>query len=138
VADLCEPDALPGGTFDCVLSTQVLMNVFEIRTGLANMHRALKPGGVLLITVTGVSAIDRPERDRYVDYWRFTDRSLRRLLEELFPPEDVQVRAYGNVLAANAFLYGIAAEELKQAELDAHDPDYQVTVAGRAVKASAT
>ncbi len=46
----------------------------------------------------------------------------------------MRVTAYGNVRAASAFLYGLAAEELSAAEIDAVDPDYEVTVAGRAVK----
>jgi hypothetical protein len=46
----------------------------------------------------------------------------------------VEVQAHGNVLAATAFLQGLAAEELTQAELDYNDPDYEVNIAVRAVK----
>ena len=45
------------------------------------------------------------------------------------------VEAQGNVLAATAFLYGLASEELRPAELNHHDPDYQLVIAIRAVKA---
>ena len=42
---------------------------------------------------------------------------------------------YGNVLAATAFLHGLAEQELRPAELDVHDPNCLVLVAGHAVKA---
>jgi hypothetical protein len=41
---------------------------------------------------------------------------------------------YGNVLAATAFLQGIAWNELRPEELDYRDPMYQVSIAARAVK----
>jgi hypothetical protein len=38
------------------------------------------------------------------------------------------------VLAANAFLYGMASQELRQQELDYCDPDYEVIITVRARK----
>jgi hypothetical protein len=70
------------------------------------------------------------------DYWRFTSLSARRLLEELSPGDKVTVEPYGNVLTATAFLYGIAAEELRRRELDPHDVDYELMIGLRAVKES--
>lgn len=134
VGDLTDPTLLPESTFDCAICTQVLMLIFDPRAVLANLYRSLRPGGVLLITVAGISRISRPDVDLFGDYWRFTSLSLRRLLEELFPPDAVQVEAYGNVLCASAALYGVSAEELSPAELDLHDRDYEVIVAARASK----
>jgi hypothetical protein len=42
--------------------------------------------------------------------------------------------AGGNVLAATAFLYGLAAEELSREELDHLDLRYPVTIGIRATK----
>jgi len=56
------------------------------------------------------------------------------LLEERFDKANISVSAYGNVLAAVAFLYGLAESELRPSELDTHDPQYPVIVAARAVK----
>jgi SAM-dependent methyltransferase len=134
VGDLTDRTLLPDDAFDCVICTQTLMLIYDVRSALANLHRSLRPGGVLLITVAGISRICRPDVDLSGDYWRFTALSLRRLLEEIFPPEAVRVEAYGNVLSATAALYGMAANELSPAELDLRDPDYEVIVAGRAVK----
>jgi hypothetical protein len=49
----------------------------------------------------------------------------------------VSVNAYGNVLTASAFLYGLADHELKPEELDFRDPDYEVSIGLRAVKLAA-
>src|SRR5947207_406343 len=46
------------------------------------------------------------------------------------------VTAEGNVLAAAAFLYGIAADELSAEKLAVHDPNYPVVVCVRAVRRS--
>ena len=40
----------------------------------------------------------------------------------------------GNVLAATAFLQGLAAEDLRRDELDHEDRDYQVSIHVRAAK----
>jgi SAM-dependent methyltransferase len=134
VGDLADPETLPAETFDCIICAQTLMYIYDVNGAIASMHGALRPGGVALITVPGISRILRPEIDRYGDYWRFTSLSLRRLLEEVFPADAVTVQAYGNVRAATAFLYGLAAEELSGAELELHDRDYEVIVGARAEK----
>ena len=72
--------------------------------------------------------------DRWGDYWRFTTASARRIFEEVFGPENVSVESYGNVLAANAFLHGLAQEELRPDELEFRDPDYELLITVRAVK----
>ena len=49
-------------------------------------------------------------------------------------PEDVSVEAYGNVLAATAFLHRLGAADLQPTELDLRDPDFELVLAVRAVK----
>jgi hypothetical protein len=88
----------------------------------------LKPGGVVLVTVPGISKISRYDMDRWGYYWSFTTKSVRRLFEVAFPVENIRVNAYGNVLASVAFLHGIASEELKKKELDFFDPDYELLI----------
>lgn len=135
VADLTRADHVGSDSFDCVICTQVLLLIFDVRAAITTLERILAPGGVLLVTVPGITKVSRGEAERWGDYWRFTSQSLRRLFAEIFPPDEVQVEAHGNVLAAVAFLHGLAAEELSQRELEAHDPDFEVTVAVRAAKA---
>jgi hypothetical protein len=52
----------------------------------------------------------------------------------VFPEDSVRIETYGNVLAATAFLHGLSVEELTEDELDDSDPDYEVTIAIRAMK----
>jgi hypothetical protein len=72
--------------------------------------------------------------ERWGDYWRFTDRSVRTLLEGVFSESDLTVKTYGNVFAASKFLYGYAAEEIALADLNDVDPDYQLIISAAAIK----
>ena len=136
VGDITVETDLPEDAFDCIICTQVLLVVYDYRAALKTMHRALRPGGTLLLTNPGITKVCRPDIDLWGDYWRFTTRSVRRLFEEAFPAQNVTVEAYGNVLTSIAFLHGLATEELKQAELELRDPDYELLIGVRAVKAS--
>jgi len=124
VADLTCADSIPTDAFDCIIFTQTLQFIYDVRAAIRHLHRILKPGGVLLATFPGISQISRYDMDRWA----------RMLFEEVFPPGNVTVRAYGNVLAAVAFLNGLSAEELRRQELDYHDPDYELIITVRAVK----
>jgi GT2 family glycosyltransferase/SAM-dependent methyltransferase len=134
VADLSQPDALPEDRYDCFLLTQTIHIIYEVDEVVRNAHRALAPGGVLLATLPCVSRVDY-ESGLGSDFWRFTPASARRLFEQSFGEGNVEVEAYGNVLACTAFLQGVAANELSLAELDQHDPYFPLLVAVRAVKA---
>jgi SAM-dependent methyltransferase len=132
VADLSQGEQIPSDTFDCIICTQVLLLIYDIRAAIATLYRILKPGGVLLVTVPGVA--HKVCRTEVEDCWRFTMLSLRRLFEEVFPKDTMEVSAYGNVLVAAAFLYGLAVEDLRPGDLEYHDPDYEVSIMLRAVK----
>jgi hypothetical protein len=136
VGDLATGDNLPADTYDCVICTQTLQSIYDVAAAIATLHRMLRPGGVVLATMPGITPACRPDRDMWGDYWRFTSESVRRLFAESFGPSRVRVEAYGNVLAATSFLYGVAAEELRPGRLDARDPDYEVLIAVRAQKAA--
>jgi hypothetical protein len=57
------------------------------------------------------------------------------MFAEAFEPDRVSIHAYGNVLAATAFLHGLSAEELSEEELLHDDRDFEVLLAVRAAKA---
>jgi SAM-dependent methyltransferase len=134
VADLSNRNDLPSDGFDCVICTQTLLLIYDVRAAVRTLHRVLKPGGTVLATLPGISQICRSESDLWSDYWRFTSFSARRLFEEAFAPEDVHVQAYGNVLAAASFLYGLASQDLREHELELRDPEYELTIGVRATK----
>jgi SAM-dependent methyltransferase len=131
--DITRREQLPETAFDCIICTQVLQFLYDVKVAIRNLRDLLKPGGVLLVTAPGIAhkVIACVEGK---DYWRFTTLSMQHLFEEAFGQENVRVRSYGNVLAATAFLQGLATEELTAAELDHFDPEFQVSVVARAVK----
>jgi GT2 family glycosyltransferase len=135
VADLTRGEHLPSGVVDCVILTQTLPCIYDVRAAVHSVHRILKPGGVALATVGGISQVARWDMERWGHYWSFTSLSVRRLFEDAFSPGTVTVASRGNVLAAAAFLYGLASEELRPEELQHQDPDYELIITVRAVKA---
>ena len=134
VGDLTHAPQIPDDSFDCAIVTQTLQFVYDVRAALATLHRILAPGGVLLATVPGLTKISPPEDEEWGEWWHYTSRSALRLAEEAFGEGTVEVRAYGNVLAAAGFLYGLAAADLRADELEAHDRLYEVIIGIRAVK----
>lgn len=134
VGDLAQGQGIPSGAFDCAIITQTIQLIYDVHAVVRTLHRILAPGGVALVTVPGITRISRYDMDRWGQFWCFTTRSARQLFEEAFAPANIDVTAYGNVLAATAFLHGIAAEELDPDELSRPDPDFQTLIAVRAQK----
>jgi hypothetical protein len=84
--------------------------------------------------VPGIGQISRFDADRWGDYWRFTSQGLRHLLEAAFPAGQIEIRACGSAWTAVAALQGVAAEELRDDELEWRDADYEVLLAARVVR----
>jgi glycosyltransferase involved in cell wall biosynthesis len=133
VGDLVDAPHLPSASFDCVILTQTLQFIFDLRAALETVHRILKPGGTVLATLPGISHIGDPTWGSSW-HWNITPLAARRLFGDVFGAEQVVVAAFGNVLVATAFLQGLAAEELNAAELCYADPDYPMLVTVRATK----
>lgn len=134
VGDLADGDSLPSEAFDCFICTQTLQYVYPLEQAAATMQRILKPGGVLLLTVPGISQISPYDREHWGEHWRFTPQSVQRLLASSFEESDIEVQGHGNVLASIGFLHGLACEDLTEAELDHQDDRYPMLVTARAVK----
>jgi glycosyltransferase involved in cell wall biosynthesis len=133
IGNLSASDVLPPDAFDCIILTQTLHLIYDMRKALANLAQSLKPGGVLLITVPGISPVDRAEWG-YTWYWSLTGLALAQLLAECLDPRDILIENFGNVFAAVCFLQGLAVSEVPTAKLDVLDPAFPVVVAGRVVK----
>jgi hypothetical protein len=135
IGDLTKPETLPEQKIDCFICTQTLNFIFDLQKAIFGCYKLLKMGGVLLSTVSGISQISRYDMDRWGDFWRFTDLSIRKLFETVFPKDNITITTYGNVLSATAFLQGLSVEDLpKKKLLDKHDIDYQITIGIRTIK----
>lgn len=131
VGDLSQGGVLPDAAFDCLVITQTLQYIYDLPAAVTQLKRSLAPGGVLLLTVPGVSSADRGEwRDIWL--WSLTATSARRLFEDEFGPGNVDIAAHGNVYAATCFLQGLAIEEVDRNLLEPDDPAYPLVVCVRA------
>jgi SAM-dependent methyltransferase len=133
VGDLLDPATLAPATYDCIILTQTLQVLFHPGLALRHCSSALRPGGVLLVTV--------PCFCRYsphpVDYWRFTASSLSRLIEENTDDDADDVASYGNLIASIGFLQGMATSELQPEELDLQDDRFPIVATARLRKPQA-
>jgi SAM-dependent methyltransferase len=136
IADLANADHIPSDSFDCIILTQTLHLIYDVRAALETLHRILKPGGVLLTTFPGITQIDHFDWAGSW-YWSFTNLSARRLFGEVFSETNFTIQTRGNVFSATALLHGIAVEEVRAVELDHNDPGYQVIITVRATKEKA-
>ena len=134
VADLSRADHIPNDSFDCFICTQTLTYIYPLRDAIRTIHHILKPDGVVLASVPGISQISSVDNDRWGEYWRLTALAAGRLFEKAFGEGNVRAEAHGNVLAAIAFLHGLATEDLQTEELDHRDPHYELVITVRAVK----
>lgn len=128
IANLETGEGVMDDMADCFILTQTLPFIFDVRTAAENIVRFLKSGGVALITVPGITQISRYDMDRWGHYWSFTTASLKRLFGECRDVEYVEVNSYGNMKSSAGGLYGLAAEDMEQAELEYRDDDYQQIV----------
>lgn len=136
VGDISHAPHIQTNTFDCIILTQTLHLIYNFKDALHTCYRILKPGGSLLLTVPGITPIDHGEW-KETWYWSFTDKAMRRLMEETFPGCDAEVTAFGNVFTATAFLYGMGLPEIPSTKLMYNDPHYQVIVTVKVTKSPA-
>jgi GT2 family glycosyltransferase/SAM-dependent methyltransferase len=134
VGDLALPGTLPTAVFDCLVLTQTLHLVFDLQAAVAQMHRSLRPGGVVLLTVPGITRVDRGQWGGERWFWSLTAASAARLFGSAFGAGSVHVESHGNVYAATAFLQGLALEEVDRAKLELRDECFPVIVTVRAHK----
>lgn len=126
--DLSTGEGLEEERVDCLICTQTLPFIYDFPSAAEHIVKLLRRGGSALITAGGISQIIQYEKIHYGHFWSFTEQSLRKLFEDIEGVESVDVRVYGNVKTASAFLYGISSEELETEELDYQDSCYQVLI----------
>ena len=125
VGDLSKPETLPNNVMDCFICTQTYNFIYDVKKAIESSYKMLKKDGVLLATVSGISQISRYD----MDYWRFTDLSIRKFLMEFFDEDKISIKVYGNSIAASAFLQGISIEDFdNQKILEEIDMNYQLII----------
>lgn len=131
IADLTQPNDIPSNTFDCIICTYVLHVIFDVIAAIREMHRILKPGGVLLVTVPHIS----PAYTHQNELWRFTPQGLERLLSDAFgSSEQVTLRPYGNSLVAMGTVRGLLSRHFTEQELAYIDTPFATVLCARAIK----
>lgn len=106
VADIqCMPQILDK-SFDSIICTQVLEHVPNPFLAINELYRILRPGGALFLTVPFLNNL---HMEPY-DYWRFTEHSIRLLLNSF---ASTKVISHGNT-----YYYILATMGLSSLEVD--------------------
>jgi SAM-dependent methyltransferase len=137
VGDLVDGSLLPPNAFDCIILTQTLHIIYDFGAALQSIDRALKPGGVVLLTVPGITNVDPGEWSPTWSY-SFTPYALRQMFAEFLTDVEVDINSYGNVLTATAFLHGLSSADLNDEELQYHEIEYSIVHTARILKVSST
>jgi SAM-dependent methyltransferase len=124
------------GNYDTLLLVQVLQLVYDLHAVVRHIHRILAPGGLLLATVPGTCyAADRINGIK--PYWGFTNLSLRKLIESIFPARGITIETLGNVLVGMVHLHRLGFTELTHKELNLRDNHYPLLLTLKAQKTPA-
>jgi radical SAM protein with 4Fe4S-binding SPASM domain len=89
-ADLQDAAGVPDNTFDTIICTHVLSAVRDVWRAAKELHRVLKPGGLVLCTVPSVLQAYAPDPK---DYWRLTQDSMNDLFADFSKSE---IHVFGN------------------------------------------
>lgn len=114
---------------DCLICTQTLQYIFDLRRVFENVHRLLRPEGVALFTVPGIKSLCYPDAFEYGEMWSFTQDSMEKLCAGV--SGEYEVKTYGNVKVAVAYLYGLCYEDLKEEDFLYNDPQYPFIIVAR-------
>lgn len=117
VGDIQSCPAIADNTYDVIVCTQVLEHIANPFLAVNELHRMLKPGGIILLTVPSSYPYHAAPRD----YWRYTRDSLQLLFGERF--SDIVITSYGNRLTVVAAYWFWMRDHLPRRALLTSDPD---------------
>ena len=92
--DLCAP-LTDQGTFDVVICEQILEHVVDPWAAASNLRDLTVPGGRVIVSTPFLIKVHEVPIMALRDYWRFTPRGLRTLLERVGLEVDT-VQTWGN------------------------------------------
>lgn len=73
----------PAETFDLAAAFEVLACVEDDRSAVSEMHRVLRPGGSIVITLAALEVLRGDHSEVWNEYRRYTPTSARDLVEEV-------------------------------------------------------
>ena len=133
-SDLVDAPEIPSEHFDAVVLPQTLLFIYDVQAAGRTLHRVLRPGGVVLATVPGITQTVPEDKELWGQYWSFTDQSVARLFGDVFGPGQVTVRSHGNVKTAIALLHGLAIEDLSANDFETDDPHFPLILTVKATR----
>lgn len=127
-------EGLSENMVDCLICTQTLQYIYDIKKTAKNIYKILKPGGVALITVPGIKSLSEYDNNNWGEKWSFTECSMKLSFEDVFNKDNVIVESYGNVKIAIAYLYGLCCEDLSDEDFLYNDKQYPFLITVRVKK----
>ncbi len=113
---------------DCFICTQTLMYIYDIQAAAHNIIKMLKPGGIALITCSGLSQNSRRCMESYGAYWGFNEASLKRIFINTNGAEVIESGTYGNVKTVSAHIIGLCIEDIDESDFYVNDVCYPLIV----------
>lgn len=114
---------------DCLICTQTLQYIFDLKKVYENIRMLLRPEGVALFTLPGIKSLCYPDAYEYGEMWSFTKDSVDRLCAGV--SNEYEVKTYGNVKTAAAYLYGLCYEDLREEDFSFNDPQYPFIITAK-------
>ena len=105
VADIQYMPQVQDERFDSIICTQVLEHIPNPFLAVKELHRVMKPGGKLFLTVPFLNNLHMEPHD----YWRFTEYSLAELLKSF---ESVEINNCGTVYHHILATLGVHSEDI--------------------------
>ncbi len=126
--DLQTGEGCENNFLDCFILTQTLPFIYDVKSAAINIVKMLKPGGVALITVSGISMISQYDDSRWGHYWGFSETALYKIFSDISDVKDISVISMGNPKTATGFIYGLSMQDMKKEDLESNDKLTPVTI----------
>lgn len=135
IDDITNATTIASESFDCLIFSQVLELIRDVKAAMREMYRILTPGGVALITVPGISQISPLVEEAAAWSWSFYPETFRWLLIEAgYDSLELEIESRGNLKTTIAFLAGLAQQDLEYNDYSIDDPSFPLIVTARAVR----
>lgn len=128
--DLRNLSEIQDNVYDTIILTHTIGMIDNYEAVISECYRVLKPGGWILVTApSAIGAVMHPMES----HWRFTFASARFVFSKYFKSK-LEVKTFGNLISAQAFLIGLATEELSINEIERNDQCFPIIVTVKAQK----